>query len=171
MVRRVRYLVDASVLMQAHRRYYRFGVCPGFWDCLARHHKQGRVSSIDRVRKEVEQGGKDELRQWTKTACPATFFEATTGRNIGDGYGRVISWAGSQGRYRQEALAEFATVADGWLVAYAKEHGLTVVTQEVSAPESKKEVKIPDVCNAFKVPCIDTFEMLESLGVQFTWKP
>jgi hypothetical protein len=48
---------------------------------------------------------------------------------------------------------------------------LTIVTQEVSAPESKKEVKIPDVCDAFEVPCIDTFEMLEKLGAQFTWKP
>ena len=53
----------------------------------------------------------------------------------------------------------------------AGEHELTIVTQEVSAPESKKEVKIPDVCDAFEVPCIDTFEMLEKLGAQFTWKP
>jgi hypothetical protein len=48
---------------------------------------------------------------------------------------------------------------------------MTVVTQEVAAPESKTEVKIPDVCKAFDVPCIDTFEMLGNLGVQFTWKP
>lgn len=170
MTRRARYLVDASVLMEAHRRYYRFDVCPGFWDCLAWHHKRGVISSIDRVRKEVEKG-KDELRQWVKNTCPATFFESTVGRTIGDRYGKIISWAGTQGRYRPEALAEFATVADGWLVAYAGEHGLTVVTQEVAAPESKKVVKIPDVCEAFKVPCIDTFEMLGNLGVQLTWKP
>ena len=170
MARRVRYLVDASVLMEAHRRYYRFGVCPGFWDCLAWHHKQGNISSIDRVRKEVEDG-KDELRQWVKSKCPASFFEPTTDRAVGDHYGKIISWAGTQGRYRPEALAQFATVADGWLVAYAGEHGLTVVTQEAAAPESKKDVKIPDVCDALKVLPIDTFEMLANLGVQFTWKP
>jgi hypothetical protein len=170
MARRVRYLVDASVLMEAHRRYYRFGICPGFWDCLAWHHKQGVVSSIDRVRKEVEEG-KDELRQWAKRKCPTTFFESTTGTVVGERYGNVISWVGTQGRYRPEALAEFANAADGWLVAYAGEHGMTVVTQEVAAPESKTEVKIPDVCKAFDVPCIDTFEMLGNLGVQFTWKP
>jgi hypothetical protein len=170
MARRVRYLVDASVLMEAHRRYYRFDVCPGFWECLAWHHKQGVISSIDRVRKEVEEG-KDELRQWVKTKCPATFFESTTTKAVGDRYGKVISWAGEQKRYLSEALAKFARAADGWLVAYAGEHGLTIVTQEVSAPESKKEVKIPDVCDAFEIPCIDTFEMLEKLGAQFTWKP
>ncbi len=48
MARRARYLVDASVLMEAHRRYYRFAVCPGFWDALIWHHKQGTISSIDR---------------------------------------------------------------------------------------------------------------------------
>ena len=122
------------------------------------------------MRREVEEG-KDELWQWVKGQCPATFFESTTDRTVGDRYGKIISWAGTQNRYRPEALAEFATVADGWLVAYAGEHGLTVVTQEVAAPESTKEVKIPDVCEAFKVPCIDTFEMLGNLGVKFTWKP
>lgn len=170
MAQRVRYLVDASVLMEAHRRYYRFGICPGFWDCLMWHHKQGRVASIDRVRKEVEEG-KDQLRHWVKTQCPASFFELTAGRNIGNRYGEVMAWAGSQGRYRQEAVAEFASVADGWIVAYAKEHGLTVVTQEVSAPESKKEVKIPDACAALDVANIDTFELLEALNAKFTWKP
>jgi len=170
MARRARHLVDASVLMEAHRRYYRFGVCPGFWESLIWHHKQGVVTSIDRVRKEVEEG-KDALRQWVKDECPSTFFESTNSKATGERYGKIISWAGAQNRYRPEALAEFAIVADGWLVAYAGEHGLTVVTQEVAAPESKKEVKVPDVCEAFKVPCIDTFEMLEKLNVRFTWKP
>jgi hypothetical protein len=170
MTRRARYLVDASVLMEAHRRYYRFGVCPGFWDSLIWHHKQGMVTSIDRVEREVEEG-KDALRQWVKDKCPSTFFEPANSKAVGERYGKIISWAGAQNRYRPEALAEFATVADGWLVAYAGEHGLTVVTQEVAAPESKKEVKVPDVCQAFKVPCIDTFEMLERLKVRFTWKP
>jgi hypothetical protein len=170
MARRARYLVDASVLMEAHRRYYRFGVCPGFWEALIWHHKQGVVTSIDRVKKEVEEG-KDALRQWVKDECPSTIFDAANSKAIGERYGKIISWAGAQDRYRPEALAGFATVADGWLVAYAGEHGLTVVTQEVAAPESKKEVKVPDVCEAFKVSCIDTFEMLEKLNVRFTWKP
>ncbi len=170
MARRVRYLVDASVLMEAHRRYYRFGLCPGFWDCLVWHHKQGVVSSIDRVKSEIEEG-KDALAHWVKRACPSTFFESTKAVPVGQSYGDIVSWAQSQKQYKPEALAEFANAADGWLVAYAREHGFVVVTQEVSAPESRKEVKIPDVCNAFKVPCIDTFEMLEQLKVSFSWQP
>lgn len=170
MAKHARYLIDASVLMEAHRRYYRFGVCPGFWECLVWHHKQGVVFSIDRVKKEIDEG-KDALRHWAKSNCPATFFVSTNSKEIGSSYGEIITWANAQNRYRPEALAEFATVADGWLVAYAGEHGLTVVTQEVAAPESKTEVKVPDVCGAFKVPSIDSFGMLENLKARFTWKP
>ncbi len=170
MAKHARYLIDASVLMEAHRRYYRFGVCPGFWECLVWHHKQGTVISIDRVKKEIDEG-RDELRHWARNSCPASFFESTNGKAIGGRYGEIISWTNAQKRYRPEALAEFATVADGWLVAYAVEHGLTVVTQEVAAPESKTEVKVPDVCDAFEVSSIDSFEMLEQLKARFTWKP
>ena len=40
---------------------------------------------------------------------------------------------------------KFATGADGWLVAHARVHGATVVTNEQSAPDSKREIKLPDV--------------------------
>jgi hypothetical protein len=170
MARPARYLLDASVLIQAHRRYYGLDLCPGFWDCVLWQHKQGVMRSIDRVKKEID-AGKDVLAQWVKDECPAGFFESTGIRAVGDQYGEIIAWAHAQKRYRPEALSAFATAADGWLVAHARENGFFVVTQEGSAPESRTEVKVPDVCEAFKVPCIDTFEMLEKLNVRFTWKP
>ena len=44
------YVLDANVLIQAHRLYYAFPICPGFWDCLLQHHQAGRILSIDKVR-------------------------------------------------------------------------------------------------------------------------
>ena len=38
------YLLDANVYIQAHRRYYDFDICPGYWDCLFFHLK--RLSSF-----------------------------------------------------------------------------------------------------------------------------
>ena len=169
MARRARYLLDADVLVQAHRRHYKFEIAPGFWDCLIWHYKQHAVCSIDKIRKEILDG-KDALSQWVKRDCPASFFESTGAPAVGKRYGEIVQWAYAQKRYKPEALSKFATVADGWLVAYAAELSLTVVTQEVSAPESKSGVKVPDVCDAFKVPCIDTFDLLEKLGVILTWK-
>lgn len=55
---------------------------------------------------------------------------------------------------------------DAWIIAYAKANNATVVTHEVSAPKSTK-VKIPDVCDYFDIKHINTFEMLQRLGVVF----
>lgn len=167
---RPRYLLDASVLVEAKRRYYRFGLCPGFWECLAWHHKQGVIDSLDKIKSEIEEG-KDDLSQWAKRGCPAGFFVATTDPKVAEWYGKIVAWVQSQTRYLPQAKSKFAADADGWLIAYARQNGFTVVTQEVPAPESRKEVKIPDVCEAFGVLYLDTFDMLEKLKTKFTWRP
>lgn len=165
-----RYLLDSDVFIQAQRQYYRFKLCPGFWDCLLWHCKQGTVVSIDKVRKEIEIG-KDDLADWIKDACPKRFFEPTSDSEVTNQYGQMVSWVQNKPQYLPEAKAEFAASADGWLAAYAKQNDRIVVTREVSAPESRKAVKIPDLCRAFKVPCIDTFDMLGDLQIEFTWDP
>jgi hypothetical protein len=71
----------------------------------------------------------------------------------------MVAWAQGQPQYLPPALTKFATVADGWLVAYAKSNGLVVVTHEVPS-EARNEVKIPNVCRAFGVDYVDTFDML-----------
>jgi len=57
--------------------------------------------------------------------------------------------------------------ADGWLVAYAKVKGCVVVTHELPSPDVRRKVPIPNVCRAFNVQFVDTFEMLRTLGVRF----
>jgi hypothetical protein len=59
------------------------------------------------------------------------------------------------------------------LIAYAKAKNLTLVTREVFSPDIKWKIPIPNVCKAkdFTVDCIDTFEMLEQLGVKFHFNP
>ena len=47
-----------------------------------------------------------------------------------------------------------------------KEPGRVVVTHEQPAPDARRKVPIPNVCQAFNVPLVDTFEMLRTLGVQ-----
>ena len=65
------------------------------------------------------------------------------------------------------AKEKFAKDVDGWLVAYAKVEGLTLVTHEASAPNAQNRVPIPNVCKIADVPCVDTFQMLRALGVRF----
>ena len=52
-------------------------------------------------------------------------------------------------KYFDNAKAKFATETYGWLVAYAQVHICTVVTNEQSARESRREVKVYDRCDPF----------------------
>lgn len=169
MAKKTQYLLDANVLMEAKRRYYRFGLCPGFWDCLAWQYKQGTLGSIDRIKKEIDHG-KDDLTQWAKQAAPMGFFAATTEPEIAAWFGKMVVWAQAEKQYLPEAKAEFAKGNDAWLVAYAKQHDLTVVTHETFDANVKNRVKIPNVCDEFGVHYVDTFDMLEALETQFTWR-
>ena len=76
-------------------------------------------------------------------------------------------WAQRHQQYADAAKAKFATGADGWLVAFGAIHRSIVVTNEGSAPNSKNEIKLPDVCQKFGVEYRDTFQMLRELSVRF----
>ena len=169
MTRETQYLLDANVMMEAKRRYYRFGLCPGFWECLAWQHKQGTLLSIDRIKKEIDHG-KDDLTEWAKKSAPKSFFAATTEPDVAAWFGKMVAWVQAEKPYLPEAKSEFATGNDAWLIAYAKQHGLVVVTHETYDANIKNRVKIPNVCVQFGVDYIDTFDMLEALDTQFTWK-
>ena len=78
-----------------------------------------------------------------------------------------MEWVQSQNQFSDAAKADFASSADGWLVAYARANGCLVVTQEVLNPDVKRKVPIPNLCKAFDVRWIDTFAMFRNLGVRF----
>jgi len=169
MVPATTYLLDADVFIQAKRNHYRFAVCPGFGDFLLAQHQAGVIASIDRIKGEIEQG-KDDLTAWVKRSASASFFLPTVDAATGEKFGEMVAWAQSQQQFHAAAKAEFAGGNDGWLVAQAEVHSCVVVTHEVYAPEVRNKVKIPNVCKAFGVECINTFDMLEALGARFTWQ-
>lgn len=164
------YLVDSDVFITAKNLYYSFDLCPGFWDSVIHHHGEGRIFSVDRVRSELLAGHKTEdLVRWAKDEVPDGFFlPADTGPVVG-AYRDIMLWVHRHPRYYDQAKAKFAAGADGWLVAYARIHGQTVVTNEQSAPESRREIKLPDVCDQFDVEYGNTFSMLRALNVRFEW--
>lgn len=164
------YLVDSDVFITAKNLYYAFDICPGFWKSIVHVHEAGRVFSIDRVRSELLEGHKEEdLVRWVKRDVPQSFFLPVDTHAVVGAYSEVINWVQRHPQYFEYAKAKFASGADGWLVAYTRIHGSTVVTNEQSAPESKREVKLPDVCDHFQVPRSTTFSMLQSLKIQFGW--
>jgi len=164
------YLLDANVFIEAKRRYYAFDLCPGFWECLIWHHEGNhRILSIDKVKNELDRGG-DELKDWAD-AAPVSCFASTNESSVISEYGRIMNWVQAQAQYKPAAKREFAQGADGWLIAHAKVHGLTLVTHEALAPEACSTLPMPNVCEVFAVSYVDTFDMLRDLETSFTWEP
>jgi predicted nucleic acid-binding protein len=163
-----RYLIDSNVLIEAHRRYYGFDVCPGFWDSVVWHHGQDHLLSLDKVREELDEE-QDVLNQWAKTSMPASGFATSNEPAVVDLFGKLQVWAQAQTQFTAAARQEFATVADAWLVAYAKAHDLVLVTHEEYRPDAKKRIPIPNVCKAFDVQHTNTFDMLRALAVKYHW--
>lgn len=161
------YLVDANVLIEAKNRYYAFDIAPGFWEWLNRAHEQQIVCSIEAVQQEILEGD-DELSEWARNH--PHFFRATEAGTTRH-FPLLTSWANSRD-YTPAAIAEFVgTTADFYLVAYAREHGHSVVTHEGPQPLAKKRVLIPDACVAMAVPYTNTFTMLRDSGARLELSP
>jgi hypothetical protein len=161
------YLVDSNFFIEAHRRSYPLDVFHSFWDKVAALAVQKKICSIDRVKAEIFEN-EDELKVWCKAKLPEDFW-LNSSSTVLTKYPEVINWAvlklGSP--YSQNALDEFlhAEEADAWLVAFAMDHGITVVTNEVAAPDSKKKIKIPDACIGCRVRYILPIDMFRALSV------
>lgn len=164
-----RYLIDSNIFIEAHRRYYAFNLCPGFWQSLVWLHGQDRVISLDRVKNELSDEG-DSLDEWAKNTMPASGFAPSNDPIVVEWFGKIQIWAQNHSQFTDAAKEEFAQVADAWLIAYARAHGLILVTHEQFKPGVKKRIPIPNVCNQFDVPCANTFEMLTSLDVKYHWE-
>jgi hypothetical protein len=162
------YVLDSDVFIAAKNAYYAFDVCPGFWKAVLREHERGRVFSVSRVRGEVLSGDKKEdLVKWVRNKVPPEFFLEVDDGPVTAMFAQFMLWSQRHTRYSDAAKAKFATGADGWLVAYAKVHSAIVVTNEQPAPDSRREIKLPDVCAQFHVRCEGTFAMLRKLEVKF----
>lgn len=133
-------------------------------------HRSGQVLSIDQVRDELLRA-KDELADWTRHKAPKSFFHDTDDLQVAAAYREIIAWVQKNPQYSELAKTDFAASADGWLIAFAKVNGYTVVTQEEHAPLVKNKAPIPNVCIQFGVEFRDTFQMLKALKVRFDWEP
>lgn len=159
------YVLDANVFIEAARRYYAFDLAPRFWDSLVQYAANGIVQSIDRVKQELAKGS-DQLAEWAKKDFTHA-FASTDDADVITFFSEIMRWVQAQSQFSPAAKADFANSADGWLVAYASARGGVVVTEEVAARDVRRRVPIPNICQPFRIPFVDTFQMLRNLGVRF----
>ena len=159
------FVLDTNIFVQANLGYYAPDICPSFWQALLEAYLNGRLVSIDKVREEILVID-DNLAVWAKAEASALFVSSDL-QPVSDAFTEMVAWVQQNQQFTEAAKAEFLDAADGWVAAYASVHNATVVTLETYDANIKRKVKLPNVCRQFGVECINTFEMLRRLGVQF----
>ena len=160
-----KFLIDANVLITAHRSYYAFDLCPGFWASVIGGCGAKRIFSTRRVEAELLAGG-DILADWIAKKLPAGFFLDDSSAPVVIAYTPMMAWVAGRD-FLPAAKAKFATDADGWLIAKAKEGGYCLVTHEVRQVGARARVLMPNVCDEFGISFCNTFEMLRELECSY----
>lgn len=165
------YILDTNVLIHPYRTTHPLDIHPSFWKKMSIILNRTEVLSIDKVKDEIYDH-KDDLTDWCKLNTTASFW-ASSSQSILE-YAKIQNWAQSKD-YNERALSDFANSknADPFLVSYAmflkvkEDKNVTIVTLEVSNPDSKKIVKLPDVCMYFNIRFININEFFRELKVRF----
>lgn len=162
------FLLDANVFIEAARRHYAFDIAPSFWDGLLHHATKGSIISIDRVKHELDRGTSDDpLAQWADKSFHQ-WFKKSDNQNVVAIYAQLMTWSQSHNLFTPAAKAEWAkgTIADAWLVAFAKINGCVLATHEGYDAKRKNKITIPAACKHLSVETTNTFEMMRELGIR-----
>lgn len=159
----MRYLLDANTYIQAKNQYYGMDICPAYWDWLDQQFQFGAVASIHMIAKELKDGN-DELASWVKER-PAHFL-ANDDVDTQSVFAQIAQTVAT-GDYNPGNRDNFLAKADPWIIAKAKAIGATIVTHEAFAAANTKKVKVPNICQQFGVPCVNTFQFLRELKARF----
>ncbi len=133
---------------------------------MRKENVNGNIFSISEIFEELKQGN-DGLFDWVSNLDKSKWFLNVDDEITQANFGNIVNWVMENSQFKMTAKNEFLSVADPWLIAKAMTENHIVVTQEKSAPQSKRKIYIPDVCSQFNVPYIDTVHLLRNLGGSF----
>ena len=156
--------MDSNTYIQAKNLHYNMDFCPAFWDWLDKQSQISQVMSIDNVYLELTDSN-DELSVWAKEKRSHFIPVSDTGTQ--NKFAEIANFVVSQSSKSQADIANFLSKADPWIIAKAVTMGATVVTHEALVPENSKKVKIPNICKAFSVEYINTYQLLLKLEANF----
>lgn len=169
----VLYLLDANVLITAHRDYYPVKRVPEFWDWMQHHAEDGTVKVPAEILDEVKRGrpreDADDLLDWLKDpevkdaiALDEEPDPDLVRRVVEQGYAPDLS---------EPELVKMGR--DPFLIAYALVDPAIrrVVTTEVSSPAKQRaNRKIPDVAREFGITPLNAFQFARELDFATDWR-
>jgi hypothetical protein len=161
------YWLDADVMIQAKNTLYSFSIAKPFWDFLDEQAELGIVHSSVKVYGEIMsyEDQKDELVKWCKSRKLTLFRHPD--KSVQEIYTSVADHVAQTYPKRQAKVADFLKGGDGWIIAHAKHSRGIVVTNENRRDATALVPKIPNVCHAFGIGCVNLPAMLTKLDFKF----
>ena len=156
--------LDSNVFIEGKKGPYGFDIAPRFWTLLDELTENGRIACPMRVCDELLDG-QDDLAGWAQARRRSDLF-GEPDVPVQEAFREVIAYV-TQDYPDNQAKRRFLDRADPWVIAHAIAHGGTVVSLEGRDPDASQQVKIPNVCEHFNVPYVNTYQMLRGLGVSW----
>lgn len=167
-----KYLIDSNSLISPYRTFYQFELVPSFWNWFKKAYDDS-IYLVDKVRDELchaKGTSRDDLQLWIENNCltKSKIILPNTDMDILSEYREVLNYVNKAPVYTQKSYDEWAKFdkADPWLIAIAKANDYTIVTMEERIgnlnPKNpmSKEPRIPDVCDALGVECINLYDLM-----------
>lgn len=153
------YVLDSSFIIQLHKHYYRESF-PSMWKRFGEMLGAGTFTSTREVFRELEDSG-DAAAKWAKAnnglfatpnAAEATFVAG------------IYAVPHFQANIEKQKILKGGKNADPFVIARANAVKGTVLTMEQLKPHA---AKIPNICDHFKVPCLDLRGFMLAEGWKF----
>ncbi len=162
------YIFDTNVFITASRTFYGFDIAPGFWEWIKDAGLTNAASSVH-TKSEINAGKysmeEDPLKAWA-AGVRSDFWVDDTVETVA-AMVELREWAEAPQRpYLESAVADFLDSVDFRIIAQAKAQGAILVTHELSEPQRRNRVKIPDACTGVGVVSLDPIAAYRSLGLR-----
>lgn len=154
------YVLDTNVISSLHKNYFRSRFV-SLWKQFDALVADGKITSTREALHELHDGVPGADTEWAK--ANAKLF-ATPDAKEAAFVGKIYSVAHFQANIEKQKLIKGGRNADAFIVARAAAIGGTVVTMERLKPNA---VKIPNICEHFKIPYLDLEGFMEKEGWVF----
>jgi hypothetical protein len=144
------YCIDTSALIAAWYERYKPNRFPKLWEQLDQLIQEGRLVSSTLVLRECSKQRSEELHDWLQPRSAMFHTPDETVQGQVDHIVNTYTGLVSAGKEKFQA--------DPFVIAQAKVGSYTVITEE-TGPTSL--AKIPGVCNAMKVECINLMQLID----------
>ncbi len=163
------YLLDAGIIITAHRTAYPLRRFPVYWEWLLHQGHEGNVKIPEEQYEEVIEGT-DELVGWCKQQ--ETKEALLLDEHADPAHVRTVTDRGYSPDLNEDEVQQIGR--DSFLISYAYTDlgNRTIVTYETSSPAKQRaNRKVPDVCATLGVPCCTIYQMIAALDFSTDWRP